>query len=124
MVAMMLNILSFLVLVQIPITLGNSNPEYTLCNLTFCDRIREVPSFNFTKSNSVMAGYHYHKKESKYDFKNIYSDCILDFNWIKNPTIKQYYPTEHSNHNMCNMNCHVKKKQIQRAIDKEYGLGR
>ena len=84
----MVVLIASLMLMQIRFTLGNSNPEYTLCNLTFCDRIREVPSSNFTKSNSVIAGYHYHKKESKYDFRNIYSGRILDFSWIKNPTIK------------------------------------
>jgi penicillin-binding protein-related factor A (putative recombinase) len=114
----MLNLLSFIVVMQFPITLGNSNPDYTLCNQTFCDRIREVPSSSFTKYNSGMAGYHYHKKESKYDCQNIYSDYILDFSWIKNPTIKQDYPSEHNNHNMCTMRCDVKKKQIQRAVDR------
>ena len=74
---------------QLSITLGNSNPNYTSCNITFCDRIREVvPSSYFTKYNSGRAGYHYHKKESKYSWQNIYSKDILDFSWIKNPTIK------------------------------------
>ena len=114
----MLNLISCLVVMQVISMSGNPNPQYSPCNLTFCDKIREVPSSSFTIYNSGRAEYHYHKKESKYDWQNIYSDYILDFSWIKNPTIKQDYPSEHTNHNMCTMRCDVKKKQILRAVDR------
>ena len=94
----MFNLLSFLVLVQVICPSHSLHSYQFKCNdcwkcihsarMKDCKECYPFLGFGVNSKSYPRYDRPNEKKESKYSWQNIYSKDILDFSWIKNPTIK------------------------------------